>query len=505
MAFLDIPIYAVSTMIPVMLIAIGVADGIHIFSHMQLYKRNYPGSDIINILKNMYREMWRPVVMTSVTTAVGFISLISSEVYPVKYFGLFTAFGVIAAMFFSLVMIPAGTILLGFPKPKKEKYSNENRLLYRVSMAIISNKYKILLITALIIIISAMGINRVWIDSSFLGNFEEDSEIVRTDKFINKNFGGTSTLNIILEGKEKNSFKNPDILKIVDSIQTDAEKLTLVGNSFSLANYIKRMNKVIHEDRKEFDTIPDSTDAIAQYLLLYEMSGNPDNLWKSVNYGYNKMNLVIQLKDDGSKAIKETISLIKNYEKKLSDRNISINYAGSGYKSLIFTNLILEGQIKSLIISFGIVIILIAFIFKSFFIGLIGAIPIIITAVINFGVMGLLNIPLSSTTALLSSIAVGIGIDYSIHFIERYKQFAGETNDKNETVKMTMHHSGRAIIFNAFVVISGFLVLLLSLFPPNRALGALVSLNMFTCFLGTVTVMLILLYKSNIYFRKFLG
>nr|MDA3884426.1 MMPL family transporter [Candidatus Delongbacteria bacterium] len=186
----------------------------------------------------------------------------------------------------------------------------------------------------------------------------------------------------------------------------------------------------------------------------------------------------------------------------LKDSGVEIKYAGSGYKALVFTDLILEGQIKSLVMSLLIVIILLAFMFKNFYIGLIGSIPIVITTLISFGTMGLLNIPLSTTTALISSIAIGIGIDYAVHFIERYKINALLTNDKTQTIKLTMHHSGRAIIFNAIVVIAGFLVLLFSGFPPNRALGALVSLNMFTSFLGTVTIMFIILYISNIYFKK---
>ena len=113
----------------------------------------------------------------------------------------------------------------------------------------------------------------------------------------------------------------------------------------------------------------------------------------------------------------------------------------------------------------------------------------------------MLNIPLNTTTALLSSIAIGIGIDYAVHFIERYRIYAIETGDQQLTGRLTMQHSGRAIVFNALVVIAGFLVLLTSVFPPNRELGALVSMNMFTSFLGTVTIMYLLLYMSNIYFK----
>lgn len=506
MATLKIPIYAVSTMIPVMLIAIGVADGIHLYSHLHLYMKEHPLASKKEAISDMIHGMWKPVVMTSITTAVGFISLITSQVYPIKYFGLFTAFGVLIAMVFSLVLIPAGLMLLGIPnwkkKSKNESTDTKKRFSFRFSQWIIKYKYLTIILTIVIIAVSLLGIGKVWINSSFLEKFEKDSDIVITDQFINKHFGGTSSLNVILDSKKHDAFKNPDILNLMDKMQNDVEKLKIVGNSFSLADYLKRMNKVMHADKEKYNTIPDSKNLNAQYLLLYEMSGDPENLWKVVNYNYQKANLLIQLKSDNSKAINSAIDIIKKYIPEFKKLDVSINYAGSGYKGLVFTDLILEGQILSLVLSLFIVIILLSIMFKKISIGFIASIPIIITAIISFGIMGLLNIPLSTTTALLSSIAIGIGIDYAVHFIERYKIYAGETGDKIKTSELTMLHSGRAIVFNALVIIAGFLVLLFSVFPPNRALGALVSLNMFTSFVGTISIMYLILYRSNIYFKK---
>jgi len=505
MAVVNIPIYAVSTMIPVMLIAIGVADGIHLYSHLDLFLLANPNADKKKAMLDMIHGMWKPVAMTSITTAVGFISLLTSEVYPIKYFGLFTAFGVMMAMVFSLTLIPAGILIFGLPKRKtltNKEDKNSDHIAFKLAENLVRYKYVTIFSVAIIAVLSIVGIGKVWINSSFLEKFELDSDIVLTDAFINQNFGGTSTLNIILQGKDEDTFKQPSDLNLIDKMQNEAEKLAVVGNSFSLADYLKRMNKVMHADSLEFDTIPESSELVAQYLLLYEMSGDPENLWKVVDYKYNKANVTLQLKSDNSKAINAAIAVVEKFKKPLEAENIEIKYAGSGYKGLVFTDLILEGQIKSLLLSLIIIVVLLSFMFKKISIGFIGAIPIAITALISFGIMGLTNIPLSTTTALVSSIAIGIGIDYAVHFIERYKIYALKTKDKGTTIRMTMLHSGRAIIFNAFVVITGFLVLLASVFPPNRSLGALVSLNMFTSFLGTVTVMFIVMYVANIYFRQ---
>ncbi len=510
MATVGIPIYAVSTMIPVMLIAIGVADGIHLYSHLHTFVDHNPQTGKLEATKDMLKHLWKPVVMTSVTTAVGFISLLTSEVYPVKYFGIFTAFGVMMAMVFSLVFLPAGIMIFGLPKAKKVNVSEDkeghshSKLANNFAAGVIKHKYISIIGSVIIVALSIIGMQKMWINSSFLDKFEKDSDIVLTDKFINENFGGTSSLNLILDAEgKKDVFKEPAVLKLVDKMQKDVDgQLVVVGNTFSLADYINRMNKVMNADKEEFNTIPDSKDMVAQYLLLYEMSGDPENLNKVVDYDYEKLNVTFQLKKDDSKAINSALDIIHTYEDDFKKMGITMNYAGSGYKGLVFTDLILEGQIKSMILSLLIIIVLISAMFKNIKIGLISSVPIIITAVISFGIMGFLGIPLSTTTALLSSIAIGIGIDYAVHFLEQYRTNAANTNDKMVAAQKTMAHSGKAIIFNAIVVIAGFLVLLFSVFPPNRELGALVSLNMFTSFVGTLTIMLVLLYVSNVYFKK---
>jgi uncharacterized protein len=497
MAALNIPIYAVSTMIPVMLIAIGVAYGIYFYNFLNQYYTNNEEPSRFEALRYTINKLWKPLAMAAFTTMIGFVSLLSSQVYPIKYFGIFTALGILVAFALALVFLPAAVIIAGYkprqkhPKPGKTNSSkNPNS---KWTDKLLAHKKAVYIAVAVILLISIFGLQRVWINSSFLDNFEHDSDIVQTDTFVNSKFGGTSTLNVILEG-EKDAFKQPENLRIIDRMQEDAEQLLIVGNSFSMADYLKRMNKVMNADEEAYYTIPESSDMVAQYLLLYEMSGDPENLLKVVNYNYDRTNITFQLKGDDSKTIEAALEVIQSYTDELKSRGISINYAGSGYKALVFTSLILEGQIISIVISLLLVVVLLSLMFRSIKVGLIGSVPIIITALISFGVMGLLNIPLNTTTALLSSIAIGIGIDYAIHFIQNYRMTIEQGFGQLQALYTTMSHTGKAILFNAIVVIAGFLVLLFSVFPPNRTLGALVSLNMFTSLLGTLSIMMILIY-----------
>lgn len=504
MAAVGVPIYSVSTMMPVMLIAIGVAYGIYFYNHLNKFFVSNPYSSNIEAVLHTVKVLWKPLTMAAFTTMIGFFSLLTSEVYPIKFFGLFTAFGIFMAYVLALVFLPATILIIG-NKKRKIKINDDVEtytLMNRITDKLLANKKIVYLSLAVILVVSVVGIQKVWINSSFLEKFEPTSEIAITDGFVNQKFGGTSTLNVILESDDYDAFKQPENLVLVDALQTETEQLMKVGNSFSLADYIKRMNKVMNADDESFYSIPESSEMIAQYLLLYEMSGDPENLVKVVNYDYNKLNVTFQLKGDDSKTINEALAVIDSFKTKFDENGIQVKYAGSGYKALIFSDLILEGQIKSIIMSMVLVFLLLVVMFRNLKAGLIGSIPIVVTALISFGVMGLSDIALSTTTALLSSIAIGIGVDYAIHFLQNYKVYVRKTDSRHDAIHETMKHTGSAIFSNTLVVIAGFLVMLFSVFPPNRMLGLLVSMNMFTSFVGTLSIMMILVYTTKVFLRK---
>ena len=500
MALFRIPVYSVDTMIPVMLIAIGVAYGIHMHNTiMYLVKKNslIAKDELIN---ETLRQMTRPVVMAAITTAIGFSALMTSQVLPVRYFGLFSSIGVLSEMLFALLLFPLSIRLLGVPKTGRKREDEDlevpvqgNIREHRWSSYIMNKGKMITLIAVLVAILGGVGATKIWIDTSFLANFEEDHPISVTDRFVNETFAGTSSINIILSGEEPDTFKTPEALSLMAEMQDAFVEDPLIGGGFSLTDFIKRMNFVLNEEQEEYFSIPDNQELIAQYLLLYDMSGDPETIAKVVDYDYQKTNMTLQLKSDSSSLIEKIIAQVATYEEDFKDLGITISYAGSGYTSYIFADLLMEGQVLSLGISFLIVAILLTLVFKSLFIGIAGTIPIAITATVNFGVMGLLGIPLSSATALISSIAIGIGVDYAIHLIEHYMNRRNEGFSINETVNETISHTGKAIIFNAIAVMGGFIVLTFSVFPPNRQVGSLIALNMVLSALGTLSVLLVTL------------
>ncbi len=508
MSALGIPIYAVSTMIPVMLIALGVADGIHLLSHLKDKMFANPDIGTSEAITDMIKNMWKPVVMTSITTAVGFISLLTSEVYPVKYFGLFTAFGVMAAMIFSLIFIPAGLKIFSLPKVKRnnknKEVKSENNKFFKFADWVLLHKKKIILISIIIFVLGVIGAQNLWINSSFLSKFKEDQEIIIANNFINEHFGGTTNLNVIIKSENNDALKNPKYLNDIWQLQNELEEMEEVGASFAITDFLRRINKVMNENQEQYNRIPETRELTAQYLLLYSMSGDPEDLNRVIDYDYRRANLQVNLKDDDARLITSVIDKIENYQQKTSLSELEIDFAGSAYTNRVFANLILEGQIKSLLLSVLIVIVLLGFLFKSTLAGLFGSLPIIITVVINFGIMGYLNIALNTTTALISSIAVGMGIDYSIHLLSKYKHYGNQGLSPKIVARKTMKHAGKAIVFNALVVITGFMVLIFSSFLPNRELGYLVSLSLFSSFVLTLTLVVGLLdkYKPDFIFKN---
>lgn len=499
MTLFQVPVYTVSTMIPVMLIAIGVADGIHMHNTIRHLMEETPDISRDELVQKTMHAMTRPVIMTSVTTAVGFLSLMTSQVLPVRYFGLFTAAGVLSEMLMALLFFPASIYLLGPPKLHIKKRTDAKdagtpgAFSTRAGNLLMAHPWRVALAGIALFTLAGLGTSRVWIDTSFLANFEEDSAVVKTDTFVNENFGGTSTLNVIFSGSEDGTFKQPEVLELIDSLQREVEKDPVVGDSFALTDYMRRMHRVMHEDDPAYDAIPETSDMVAQYLLLYEMSGDPDNLNQVVDYDYREANLTFQLKSDSSAFIEEIIEVIDGYAGVFEEHGVMMRYAGSGYKSLVFANLLLEGQLFSLLLSFGIVALLLSLMFRNILIGLAGTIPITITAMVNFGTMGLLGIPLSASTAIISGIAIGIGVDYAIHFIEHFRTARSSGLSGRTAALSTLSQTGRAIIYNAVAVMGGFAVLLVSVFPPNRQVGGLVALNMGASAVGTLTVLLVVL------------
>lgn len=507
MAIFGVPIYTVMTMMPVILLAVGCADAIHILSKYYDEVIHYPEERKKTIVYKTMEELAPPVIMTSVTTMAGFLSLLSSDLMPMRYFGLFVATGIFYALLLSLAFLPAMLSLLPLKvSARKKRLFEEHGSFTHVDYAgkslgllarIINTRPGFMyFVTVIFIAIGGYGLAQIKVSASLVKQFNEEHPIPQADAMLNNHFGGTNLLNVVVEGKEDDVIKKPAILKGMDSLQAFMQEDPEIGESISIAEYLKRMNRVLNENRKEMFKVPETRDLAAQYLFLYSMSGDPTDFDSVVDYNYRKANIRFQIKTDESRVIKSVLNRAdEGIAKYFPEDEVIVKKAGTVAISDAFVDLIISGQIWSILISIILIFILTAMEFKSIIAGLYCIIPISVSAFFNFGFMGLIGIPLDVSTALTASMAIGIGVDYAIHMVNKYRLEALDGKSPQEVTTATLLTAGRAIWYNALVVALGFLVLLTANLVPQQKLGMMVSLTMMTCFGGAAMFLPVLLNR----------
>ena len=260
-----------------------------------------------------------------------------------------------------------------------------------------------------------------------------------------------------------------------------------IGTTTSIARVVKQMSRALNDkDDPRYNRIPSTRNAVAQYFELYNMSGDPDDFEQLVDFNYKNAQISARINSTSSEVIKRTVERIEKIIK-----NDPLFTRAGGFAA-IFSELVTEvvnGQVKSLLLSLITVALIVMLLFRSPAAGLISAIPLAQALLLLFGLMGYAGIELNIATAMLSSIMVGVGIDYTIHFLWRYREEREHGHTPEGAVKITLTTVGRGIIFNALSVVIGFIVLLVSNFMPVRFFGFLVVVSISTCLFAALMLL----------------
>ncbi len=515
MGMLDYPAYDLTTMAPIILIAVGSAYGIHILNRYYEVVREMPEADRRSIVLETMGTIWQPVLMSSLTSAVGFSSLYASRLIPIRSFGIFTGVGILCAVVFSLTFIPAGLMLVGVPRigDSKKGIMDIGGIVQRASDAalgfvghkVYAYRKAVCILGVALVVASALGFLKLRANDSWVEMFPHDSDVYISSKLIGEKLNGIVSLNIVLEGEEANTIKSPSILKKMDGLQELAEQYEAVGGTLSIVDYIKRMNKVMNEDKEEFNTVPDTREAVAQYLLLYSLSGDPDDFDEVVDYDYRQANITVMLKDDHTAPIKDMADEILEYvDENFSDEPVKVSLTGYAYITQVVIDMAVGGMLSSIALSILFIYVMTLLMFRSFTGGIYNIIPITMAMLLNFGLMGAMGVTIGFGNSSAFAVAMGIGVDYAIHLVFKFQREVASTDDLGEVTATTLRTSGKAIMFNAVVVTAGFLVLLASSFTGHKIMGRLLSLSMVTSFLASVTLLpaALSLFKPAFVFRQ---
>lgn len=509
MALLHVPLSIMTTVVPTILIAIGSAYGIHIINRFLHILDGDKEKAIIETINHTGLA----VFMAGLTTIAGFLSFISSDIDMIREFGIFTAIGVLCSLIFSLTFIAAALYLLPIPKKRKSTSAADTKnpgmlgqILAKTGEFAARKKIIILSAVIVILIFSISGIFRLRVESDLVQMFGKNTKVMQDNEFFNEYFTGTMTMQIVFDGDEPDLMKEPEVLKAMQELQKFAQTFDFVGSTQSIADMVMEMNRVMNGDSEEFYAIPDSRRLISQYLLLYSITGDESALENLVNYDYSKANMTLFVKSSNLTAMNRFEDEVNTFiEEQIHLEGIEVRTTGRITALSVLSELIVKSQLLSIIISLVLVFIITAGIFRSISLGFISTLPILLTISLNFGLMGYLDIPLDIATVLIASVAIGIGIDYSIHYISHYTYERQHGKSPAEAAAATNATTGKAIIYNAVSVGAGFLVLIFSSLASIGVLGAMIALTMFFSSAGSLTIIpavLTLLEKRKFFTRE---
>ena len=531
MVIFEVPMNSITSALPVFLISIGVADGIHMFSE---YRDNrLEGQPREKAVSLMLEKLALPIMMTSITTAVGFFSLTISDIVPILTFGIFVAIGTLFAMVLSLLFIPALLMVLPEKKTESEDNSSTNaaksrgvhqenfmdrlfqKFLEGLTAWVLRNA-KLILLGALIISgFSVYGLLQLNVESNLESYFKADAPFVVANKAMEK-MSGSRTINIVIKiNKEGEPWKNPENLKLVEDFQIFLSTDQKVKRTFSLVDLIKRISYAFNENRADFNRLPQAVefleseetfeengqsvkrsvkrevsgrDLVAQYLVLYENSGG-DVLSDVINSEYRNLNLSVNISSDSTSEEEKLLLRIDEYAAQHFPPEFSMISAGMVPINVATSVEVVSSQILSLCGSLLAVLLMLVLIFRSFYRGVIGMIPLAFTVLFNFGIMGYFGVNLDIGTALVSSIVIGIGVDYSIHYLSRMFSEVAQGADLPDAIYSTVRRSGKAITSNAVTVGFGFLALSVSEFLPLVTLSWMIWLTLNISALATMILL----------------
>ncbi|MDD2411297.1 MAG: efflux RND transporter permease subunit [Bacteroidales bacterium] len=471
----------IAVLIPILMISIANNYGVHIISKYQELNALYPERSMDQIVKESVNSLSKPILLTGLTTIAGVLGLLVHIMEPAVQMGVVCSIGIAFALYLSLYFLPA--ILIGMKKGKPQKSFNGQRnspidkLLKLASSLVLTKSKTIIIVFSSIFVLAAVGTTRLEVTINNEKLMPASHSIRKATEVMNTYFGGTKTISVMFEG----DIKSPEVINDMVKLEETVKQFPQTGNVNSLASILKIMSKALNDPSDPaYGEIPETRDGIAQYIEFYNMSGDPEDFEKFVDFNFEKAIVNIQFHAKNIKEYNEVANAISDFCKNSEHAKFE---SGISLVEKDMAISIAQGQIYSLILAFTAILLLMWMIFRSFKTGLIGCIPLVFTIVCNFGLMGWLGLRLDIATSLLSSVAIGIGVDYTIHLFWRIRSELNLGKPLTEAIDICLRNTGRGIAINAFSVMIGFSVLFLSGIIMLKTFGFLILFSLLLCLL----------------------
>ena len=470
----------VNSSMPIILLTIANSDGVHFVA--KFFKEMRNKKDVKKSVEATMDTLLVPIFLTSLTTMAAFLSLSFAPIKQLMGYGICISVGIAHAFFLSSTFLPAAISLKKWDMNSKAvtRPSIFENLISYFGKTVSTNPKSILGSGVLIATAGIIGLLYLKVDVNIASFFRQGTEFRNSIDFIDQEMTGTMDIRVRLEG----SMKNPRTLNEIVNLQDVLENNKKVTTSFSIADVVKQMHRVVMDDDPDFETIPKDQGKVNNLFSMYSMSGDPEDFSAMVDYEYS-VGLVTALSRVMS--TEEIISIVDEIEEYVgglkSVGSASVTGMAVVIRDLVY--LVVQSSVISIVMSVILIGLITSLFFKRIAWGMMAIIPLSVAVVINFGFMGLAGIHLSHVTALLASVIIGVGVDFAIHYISQFRRLS-KISEKNALTNDVIEDVGYPIILDSASNMS-FGALLFSAFIPVQYMGGLMVFAMISTSIGTLT------------------
>ena len=473
----------VNTSMPIILLTIANSDGVHVIT--KFFREMRLKGDVRNAVATTMDSLLVPIFLTSITTVAAFLTMILSPLEPMIGYGIAISAGITWAWLISSLMLPAVISLKKWDLESKaiSMASTFEKLIDRLGRVVLTHPKYIFLLGLIMVMVGVLGFFKVTVDVNFAHFFKPGTEIRDSMDFMDEEMTGTMDVRARVEG----DMKDPNALNDMTALQDFMEENEKISLSYSIADVVKQMHRTVMDDNPAFETIPESREKVNNLFTMYSMSGDPEDFSSMVDYDYNAGLITALSKIMSTDEIFSYVGRVNTYihDKLKSDLKIHVTGMIVVFRDMVL--MIIKSSALSIVFSLLVIGIIASIFFKRILWGLLAVVPLSSAVILNFGLMGHFHISLNHITAILSSIIIGVGVDFAVHYIAQFRRLS-RTVDKNKLSREVIDDVGYPIILDAGSNM-GFGALLFSAFLPIQYIGGLMVFAMLSTSLGTLTIL----------------
>jgi predicted RND superfamily exporter protein len=483
-----------STLFPIIILIVGISDAVHFLTKYQYnLNGNLTRDKAIGI---SFKELLLPMFITSLTTAIGFFSLVNAPIQPIRSFGIVSGIGVMLTFLITFLLVPA--ILINI---KKERFISKRRsdksweiLFGKINYFTDQHRNKVILITLALLLVSFSGVLMINSNNKLIDYFSRESKIKNDMLFFEEHLSGIRSLKLAVLPAENRKINDPEVLSQIEQLHNYIKTFPETGVVFSPATQYKTMNKVYHRGAVNEYSLPNTqveVDNLDKYFRNYK-----SQQFRLVNNNNTKGLISAQIRDIGSQKMEQLNARMDQWiNENIDPEKISIRQTGISYLTDISNNSLKRNMLISLLFAFLVVSLIMVFLFKRFNLLLISLVPNIIPLIVAGGVMGFSGLVFNASTAVVFTIGFVIAVDNTIHFFSRFWIELRTSSDIPEAILSTLYKTGKPIILTSIILLFGFLVLLRSEMEGVYAQGVLFSSIIVSALFGDLLLLPVLIRK----------